>query len=156
MAHTKKIASGAALGTLLGSLAAMMYPKRREIIEHVMDRAEDISHLAEKAREYGEAFMGNGKLFNFGHKTESKANYIKGGLIGFLIGAGAALMMAPKTGKNLRGQLARAYNDLSERSEEFVHHFKNNTHYPFATPRTMQNGMKVKKKKTILKRKAHK
>jgi gas vesicle protein len=144
MASSKKIISGAALGTLLGSLAAVMYPKRREIIEHIMDHAEDIGDIAGKAREYGEAILSKTQLFNSG-RTNHAGHYLKGGLVGFLIGAGTALLIAPKSGKNLRGQLARAYNDLSERSEEFVHHFKNNTRNPFAEHRP--------KKKTM--RKAH-
>lgn len=158
MAHSKKIVSGTALGTLLGSIASMMYPKRRAFLEHLMERADDINHLAEKAKEFGEAFLGKGKLFHFGNGAESKANYIKGGVIGFIVGATAALLIAPKSGKNFRGQIARAYNDISEKSEEFVHHFKNNTHNPFATHhhRTTQNGvMKKKKTATAAKRKAH-
>lgn len=159
MTSTKKLISGAAIGTLLGSLAAFLYPKRHEIIENILDRSEDISHLADKARHYGEALLNTGKQLNF-RRVEYRTNYWKGGLLGLLIGAGTALLVAPKTGKTLRGQITRAYNDLSERSEGFVHHFKNNSHNPFAehhrtSHSTTQNGMKKKKPATKEKR-AHK
>lgn len=137
MTSTKKMISGAAIGTLLGSLAALLYPRRQEIIERIRDHSEDLNDFKEKAREYG-------KRFDF-RRVEYRENYWKGGLIGLIVGAGAALLIAPKTGKNLRGQLTRAYNDLSERSEEVIHQFKNNSHNPFTAARTHHNGVKKKK-----------
>ena len=144
MTTSKKIISGAALGTLLGSLAAILYPKRHEIVENLIDRTEDISNFAEKAREYGETFLNKGKQFNF-RKIDNRYSFLKGGLVGFLLGASSALLATTRSGQKLRGQFTRAYNNLSEKSEEFVHHFKNNSHHPFAMNRTMQSSIKRKK-----------
>lgn len=164
MTSSKKIISGAAIGTLLGSLTAMLYPKRREIIENLLERTEDISELAEKAREYGEALFNKGSRISF-NRSGYRNNHLGSGLIGFLLGASAAMLASSRKGRALRVQLARAYNHLSGKSEEFVHHFKNNSHHPFTMNRPMnrpinrptQSQSATKRKKPMSKttRKAH-
>lgn len=147
---SKKLFSGAALGSILGTMAALFYPRRRDIADYIRDHSDDINHLTNKAREYGNS------LFNRGSRQrEINNNYLKSGILGAFIGASAALLLAPKTGKALRGQLTKAYSDISEKSEDFVHHFKNNAHYPFA--HTQHNGVKKKRPalKTALKKKTH-
>jgi gas vesicle protein len=139
---SNKIFSGAALGSLLGTMAALIYPQRNGIREYINDHSDHINYYAKKARDYGNS------LFNRGSRQrEIRYNYLKSGLVGVILGAGAALLLAPKSGKALRGQLTKAYNDISEKSEGFVHHFKSNAHYPFSD--THYNG--VKKKRPTLK-----
>jgi gas vesicle protein len=144
MASTKKIISGAALGTLLGSVAAFLYPKRYEILERVRHHSADIGELTEKAKKYGESLLNKGKQLNF-RRIEYRNNYWKGGLIGLIVGASAGLLVAPRSGKTLRAQITRAFNDLSEKSDEVIHQFKHNSHNPFLTVHTHPNGMKKKK-----------
>lgn len=147
MTSTKKIISGAAIGTLLGSLVALAYQRRNEILERVRDHSGDFNDLKEMAKEYGGALINKGRQLNF-RKMEPRTNYWKSGFIGLMAGAGAALLLAPKSGKSLRGQLSRVYNDFSEKSEEVIHQFKNNSLVPFATH---PNG--VKRKRSALKAK---
>jgi gas vesicle protein len=125
MISAKKILSGAAIGTLLGSLATFLYPRRYELIEQLLENGENLNAFTNKARDYGE------QLFSRGRRTrrqESLNGYLRGGLLGFAIGATTALFSTPKTGKALRGQLAKAYQGLSEKSEEVIHQFRNNSH----------------------------
>lgn len=139
---SKKIFSGAALGSILGTMAALIYPRRRGITEYIHDHSDDLNYYTNKAREYGNS------LFNSrSHQRDIRNNYLKSGLAGVVVGIGAALLLAPKSGKALRGQLTKAYNNISEKSEELVHQFKANSHYPFAN--SHYNG--VKKKRPTLK-----
>jgi gas vesicle protein len=166
MESHKKLIAGAALGTLLGSLAAILYPRRYEIIEQIKNHSEDMGGFTGKAREFGESLLNSGRRLSF-RKVEYRDNYLKGGLIGLIVGAAAALLAAPSTGKNLRRQLSHAYNDLAERSEEVIHQFKNNSHNPFARARARaghsgheshaaagvhRNGVSVKKAKATVKK----
>lgn len=150
MTSTKQMISGAAIGTLFGSLAALLYSQRREIIEKLQEHSEDFNGLKDKAIEYSGSLLNKGKQLNF-RKVEYRTSYWQGGLVGLIIGAGAAFLIAPRTRKNLRGHITRVYNDLSERSEEVLHQFKNNSPSLF----THHNGVKKKKpsirKKTTLK-----
>lgn len=157
METTKKVIAGAALGTLLGSLAVALFPRRYEIMEHIKNHSEDFNDLPGKAREFGESLLNRGKRLSF-RRVEYQDNYLKGGLIGLIIGAGAALLAAPSTGKNLRRQISHAYNDIAERSEEVIHQFKTNAHNPFAraranhaAPTSHRNGVAVKKKPAVKK-----
>ena len=159
MESTKKIIAGAALGTLLGSLAVVLFPRRYEIMEQIRNHSEDFSDLPGKAREFGETLLNTGKHLNF-RRVEYRDNYLKGGLIGLIVGIGATLLAAPSSGKNMRKQLSNAYNDLAERSEEVIHQFKNNAHSPFSrashsSPASHRNGVGVKKK-PALKKTTHK
>lgn len=144
MASAKKILSGAAFGTLLGSLSAVLYARRYEILQKLDKRSSNLNHLTEKAREYGESLFNSRKKLRF-QKAEDLDKYWKGGLVGLLVGAGAALLVAPKSGKSLRGQLSRAYEDMSEKSEKLIHQFKNNSHAPFSTARNEPTRIKKKK-----------
>ena len=121
----KKIIAGAALGTLLGSLLVALYPKRDEIFDAIQDHSTD---YAEKAKQFANIML-NGKQA----VTHNAGNtFLKGSILGALLGAGAALFLAPKTGKQLRNQVSQAYNEISDKTEHVVDLFKNNSHNPFA------------------------
>lgn len=157
MESSKKIIAGAALGTLLGSLAVALFPRRYEIMENIRNHSGDFNDLPGRAREFGESLLNSGKRLSF-RRVEYRDNYLKGGLIGLIIGAGAALLAAPSSGKNLRRQISHVYDDLAERSEEVIHQFKKNAHNPFArvrashtTPASHRNGVAVKKKPAVKK-----
>lgn len=126
MVSKKKLIAGAALGTFLGSLAAILYPKRNRIINTLKGQPVD---FGEKARQYAEVLLNKGK---FPLRQESRReSYLRGGILGLFLGAGTALLLAPKSGKQLRSQVSRTYNDISDKTEHVIHLFKNNSHRPF-------------------------
>lgn len=132
MANLKGIAAGAALGTLLGSLAIAFYPKRKEILEALNNQTMDLS---ERAREYADMWMNR-------NQTENNTNgHLTSGLVGLLVGAGIALAVAPKTGKQFRTQFIRAYNELFGKTQNMVEFFRNNSH-------PIRHAMKTKKRTT--------
>jgi gas vesicle protein len=151
MTTAKKIISGVTVGSLLGSLATLLYPRRDEIMDYMREHSDDFNNLKDIAKEYGSTLLN--KRFR---KSEDRSNYWKIGLAGLLVGAGTALLLAPKAGKSLRGQLSKAYNDISEKSEELIHEFKNGAHHPFSSLNIYQNGIKRKKAAASLKSKKKK
>jgi len=87
----------------------------------------------------------------FSHaKEEPHAHYWKGGLVGILLGTGLAFLIAPKSGKQLRTQVARTYNDIFDKTQEVVHLFKNGTH-PFQRTRASNSHAVTKKPKRMVK-----
>jgi len=127
MPSTKNILSGAAIGTALGCLAAFLYPRRHELLGRIQEGSTALNHIGEKAREYGETLLDKGKQLSL-RRVEYRDRYLTGGLLGLTVGALSALLIAPKTGKALRRQLAQTYRDLSEKSEQVIHQFRNNSH----------------------------
>lgn len=48
--------------------------------------------------------------------------FVAGAAFGALVGAGVALMYAPRSGRRTRGKIRRSAEDLAERAEEKVDH----------------------------------
>jgi len=156
MASIKNILSGVVLGTIAGSLAVLFSPKRDEILDYIRDHSSDLNDLTDKAMEYGGALFNKGKQLDF-RRVEYRTNYLPGIILGLGAGMIAGLAMAPKSGKAIkamRGHITDAYNDISKKSEKVIHEFQNNSHNPFASGHTTQNG--VKKRKPAVKKAAPK
>ncbi|MCM3086361.1 Gas vesicle protein [Bhargavaea ginsengi] len=60
-------------------------------------------------------------------KEDSGSGFIAGALIGALIGAGAALLLAPKTGKELRTDVTNQAGTIKEKGIELTHVAKDKT-----------------------------
>ncbi len=45
---------------------------------------------------------------------------LKGALIGGVVGAAAALLLAPKSGRELRGDIRNRYSDMQERTKQII------------------------------------
>lgn len=133
----KKIIAGAALGTLLGSLLVALYPKRNEIFDAIQDQSTD---YADKAKQFANIMLNGKQAHNAGN------TFLKGSILGALLGAGAALLLAPKTGKQLRNQVSQAYNEFSDKTEHVVDLFKNNSHNPFGARATIKKKRRIAKK----------
>lgn len=56
---------------------------------------------------------------------ENQVNcFLKGAFLGGVTGTLAALLLAPKSGRELRGDLACTYGEICEKSQEFSNHLK--------------------------------
>ncbi len=125
---SKKIFTGALLGTLLGSLAVAIYPRRHEILDVIVDRGEDLS---ERARDYANMLLDKGREFTgLRVKEETHHNYWKGGLAGILLGVGITALVAPKSRKHLHHQVLKMYHEIFGKTHEVIKDFKKNSH-PF-------------------------
>lgn len=53
-------------------------------------------------------------------RVSSSKVFLVGAILGGVLGATAGLLMAPKSGKELRNDLSETYEDISERAQEFA------------------------------------
>lgn len=118
MASINGILKGATLGTVLGSLALYLYPRRREIIEAMIDQA---SEFTDRARDYADDFLGESQ-----HTGVN--GYLTSGIAGALLGAGIILALSPKTGRQFRSKLSNVYKILSNQTQDLAHVFTHNGH----------------------------
>lgn len=125
MNNSKKVIIGAAVGTVLGALAAIN--KRQDILQNLKNQAENFSdRTKERAMRFLEDSL-DGAPFQ---RRSNQKNFLSGSLLGLLAGISSALMFAPKSGKNLRNQISRAYNDLFDKTHEIVNIINKNGMMP--------------------------
>lgn len=116
------IVMGALLGTMLGS-AAFLFPKRQMLISKMRIKSKE---LAEKTKEIGDTFYDGFK--NLGKNSKkgiASEDIVKGTLLGFLLGAGSALLLTPRTGKQLRKDLSETYQEMAERTRGVMKYINN-------------------------------
>lgn len=147
--HTKEFIVGAAVGSLLGGIAALLTApsagkKFREDLCHtycnLSDKAEELAdrgksiakhlgcHTCDWTNQAKSAFNGAIKdvkgccLSNeeMEEGCHTSRDLLIGGLVGGAMGAALALLFAPKSGENLRQDIAEICGEMSEKSHEFA------------------------------------
>lgn len=143
--HTKEFIVGAAVGSLLGSVAALLVAPttgkklRDGICGTYCDISDKTNDFANRSRSIAKnigcqtcdwagkaksVVDGAAKTVRgwVGHEEEEHTSreLLIGGLIGGVLGAAVALMLAPKSGEDFRQDLADTYEDMSERTHEFA------------------------------------
>lgn len=144
MDNTKEVLIGAALGTLAGSLLIALYPMRNEIAKALQEQKD---YIAEKAYETGEYLVNEAQeRFPYERKRKPTNNFLVGSVVGALAGAGLAFLLAPKTGKQLRKQLAEAYSEVTDRTHEYIDQMQLNGAHLAKRPKQTHHNHVVKKK----------
>lgn len=143
--HTKEFVVGAAVGSLLGSVAALLVaPKagkklRAEICDAYCNISDKTQDLASKGKSLAKSFgcqtcgwVSKGKSAVDGAKEsirgwgseeeeeETTRDLLIGGLVGGILGATVGLLLAPKSGEALRQDISDTYEDMSERTHDFA------------------------------------
>lgn len=143
--HTKEFVVGAAVGSLLGSVAALLIaPKageelRQDLCDGYCNIAGKTQDFADKSRSMAKnigdqtcdwackakSFVNDAgqtiKRWTSGEEEEDTTrDLLIGGLIGGVLGAAVGLLLAPKPGQELRRNLADTYEDISERTQDFA------------------------------------
>ena len=143
--HTKEFIVGATVGSLLGSVAALLATPTtgRKLREDICDA---YCNFSDKTQDL--AVRGKSIAKSIGCQTCDWANKAKcvvddatktvkgwvaeeeeehtsrdlliGGVIGGVLGATVALLLAPKSGEDFRQDLADTYEDINERTHEFA------------------------------------
>lgn len=145
MGNSKGVLVGAAMGTLLGSLAIALYPNRKEILETLQEQAGTWAERAKHVADY----MTKEKQTSLFSADEKNGYFLKGSLLGLFVGAGTALLLAPKSGKLLRNQIIKTYGDLSTTTQDVMNALYNGEHYQTKTSPSARTS--PKKKRSVLK-----
>lgn len=133
--NPKDFLVGAAIGGVLGTVAALLIaPKTGEHLRHdIYDTCCDVSDKIGKTKK---SFTSKAECLSDkasclvddikewihpnGHEAPSSKEFIVGGIAGGILGAVAALLLTPKSGSDMRQNLADAYDDVSERTHEMA------------------------------------
>jgi gas vesicle protein len=144
--NAKEFVVGAAVGSLLGSVAALLIaPKAgRKLRQDICDAYYNISDKTCDLAERGKCLAKNVgcQTSNWACKAKSAVDGAKksvkgwisdeeeeensrdlliGGLVGSVLGAAAGLLLAPKPGEELRQDIVDTYEDVSDKTQEFAH-----------------------------------
>lgn len=121
MNNHKGVLLGALIGTFIGSLTVL---KRKEIEKIIEDHAGNVGQKTKKLTHF---LMGEVQKMPWYKKHENNL-FLKGSALGLIAGAGATMLLTPKTGKAVRGQLSNLYSDIMDNAKgvvEFVHNNSN-------------------------------
>ncbi|WP_068467946.1 YtxH domain-containing protein [Candidatus Protochlamydia phocaeensis] len=145
--NSKEFLVGAAVGSLLGGVAALLTaPKsgkrlRGDINNMYCDLSDRTQDVAQQVSKRGKSlaksmssqtcdWADKAKCIVSGVKNwvgleeeeeeETTRDLLIGGLVGGILGATAGLLLAPKAGSELREDLADAYNDVSDRTQDMA------------------------------------
>lgn len=113
MTKQKELIIGGALGTLIGCIAIALYPKRKEIYKTLQEGSKKAKIAIENIKTIHEP-------------KNNKNSFVKGGILGALSGASAALLLDPKTSKKLRGQIHDAYTEINGKAQGAIKYLKKN------------------------------
>ena len=122
--NVKGMVLGALVGTLMGSISALLLPQQRHLTKKFKNQAQD---LLSKAKIIKENVM-DMKTWTEPKTNIAKNNFLMGTVVGLLVGAGSALLLAPKSGKLLRKNLSDTYQDVADKTLEIVDSFQLNNH----------------------------
>jgi gas vesicle protein len=134
--RTGRTFANIAIGTLVGAVAALLFaPKsgsqiRKEIAKQASqwgDQASKITDQASKvAKKRADQFTDMAHMPDLSKMTRRKRNtggtgkMMLGILIGSAVGAGTALLFAPKSGRQMRQQLKHEADELGNRASQLA------------------------------------
>ena len=122
---------GALIGGVLGGIAALLAaPKSgkclRDDIANGYNTINKRSHeFADGVREQGQSIY---NAINGIEEDHSHNSLLVGGALGAVIGAIAALLVAPKAGNKLREQLGDKYEEIRDKAEDALNQFNKTRH----------------------------
>lgn len=115
---------GALIGGVLGSVAALLSaPKSgRELRDDIVDTYNTVNHKSQEvASNFRDKRRQLARYLNGERPAAPRGNaLIKGGIAGLTVGAIAALLLARKSGKQLRRDLNNQYAHVRHRAGDFV------------------------------------
>lgn len=111
--NVKGMFLGAIVGTLLGSISAALLPKYPNL-------SRQTRGLAAKAKNFSDTFYAGIRNLSEPRQELKASTFVKGALSGLLLGASAAAILTPKTGRQLRNNLTKKYQDLADKTQEII------------------------------------
>lgn len=105
------IAMKSVAGALIGSMYALLASKKgRNFVDNLKTHTKD---WTEKAKDSTESIIKDVKKWTQPPNQKSPTEFfLKGIMLGVLLGAGSTALLTPKTGRQVRKDLTDAYDDL--------------------------------------------
>ena len=116
MSKLKGMMLGALAGTFLASTYAL-FGSRPDLVKKFRDQTQD---LADKARIMKENIFDDMHSMTESKRARSRKTFLRGAILGLLLGAGSAALFSPKTGKQLRKDLTHKYKGMADKTQDIV------------------------------------
>ena len=118
MAKAPGVVLGAVMGALLGSVGAAMAPKGKKMLADVKGHQKE---WAEKAKNISENVYNEMKN-HWGHEESEVdlSKFVTGAVVGMLVGASSALLLTPKTGKQMRSKISEHYQTATDKAQDIL------------------------------------
>jgi gas vesicle protein len=143
MSKIKSLVIGAAVGTFLASTIALLGSKST-IAGKISYEAKDPSGFLSNLKNNFDALRG---LEN--RRSKAQKHFSIGALSGLILGIGTALLLAPKTGRQLRKDLKEGYHDVADKTNEVIHYISQNGEHPVKKVASFLNHKKKAAARTI-------
>jgi gas vesicle protein len=117
--NLRGIAIGAVVGTLLGTFASLLIPKRKKIMSVLKN-----NNWIDKAKSVSESVLDE---FHYSDKSkyQSISKFVQGALTGLALGAGTALLITSKVGQQLQNRVTKKYSEISDKTEDLMQYINN-------------------------------
>lgn len=102
---------------LIGSLAYKLYPRSDELLEAFTEKGEELKN---RSIDYADELIDKGLALAHLQRAERSTLSWKSCLAGLLFGTGAALLLAPKNGRDTRRQLQRILSGITATSHNIT------------------------------------
>lgn len=122
MSKVKGMMFGALAGTLIASAFALI-GSRGTLIKKLRNQTQG---LADKARYVKENVFDDMHDLTESRRSRTRKTFARGAILGLLIGAGSAVLLTPKTGKQLRKHLTDGYQGVTDKTHEVIHFINQN------------------------------
>lgn len=122
MSKIQGIMLGAAAGTLLASTLALL-GARPDLVKKLSNQAHD---LADRARLAKETIFDEMHSMTESKKTHHRQAFLRGAILGLLVGAGSAALLSPKSGKQLRKDLTQKYQGMADKTYDVMDYINHN------------------------------
>lgn len=121
--NSKILIGGALIGTLLGALNSILKPKRKYMLSQMANQTKG---WTDKVRNMSQNVLNEVDHWRTPPQGRGKF-FASGTLFGMLVGVGAALLLTPRSGKQLRTELTKKYYTLADKTQEILN-FMNHEH----------------------------
>lgn len=113
---------GAIIGSVAGTLGSLFLPKQETDLS---------SGWAQKAKDAGFSVLEELKALKKEKNPPSTGLFLKGILLGIIVGSGSSLLFSPKSGRQIRKDLTQKYQDVSEKTNDIIEFIQENiNHHP--------------------------
>lgn len=116
MGRTKGMLFGALAGSLIASAVSFLN-SQPDLVKKLRRQSQDWTG---KAKNIQENLWEDLQSLSESRRIQRRKTFLKGTFLGLLLGIGSAVLLTPKSGKQLRRELTQKYKGVSDKTHDIV------------------------------------